>query len=718
MRAPQFIRSHLMAILLAFLLPAAPAVAEIERAVLIADTLELSNSNILLAEGDVQITYNGSRLEAPRVLYDQDRDRLIIEGPFTLDTGDNVVVLADSADLDADFRNGIIQGARLVIDQKMQLTAAEMQTVDGRFRVLRQVAASSCTVCAQSMTPLWEVRAKRVIHDTQEQQIYFDNAQVRVVGIPVFYAPRLRLPDPTLRRATGVLTPKFTLNTAVGFGVQVPYFITLGPHRDLTITPFVTDKNSRNLTLRYRQAFRTGDINVSATFTRDEVVRNEDRFYALATGNFTLPRDYTLRLRAETVSDASYFQSYGLTEQDRLVTFAQIQRSTKDLTVNARVLGTQSIRSTEDNATQPSLIGDADAEQRFDLGQLGQASLSFSTTARQRGSTSPLDGSDPDTNADGRDVTGFGVKAEWEKRAVLAHGVLAAVQSELRADAYSVRQDALYQGDYGRLSSSVGAELRWPLSKALTNGTTQIIEPIGQIVYAPQNSERIFNEDSSLVEFDEGNLFALNRFPGSEVVENGTRLNLGVNFTQRTARGSAVTLSLGRVFRAENLGQFSNASGLDGIKSDWLAATKIDLGSALNLRGRVTFDDNFAVTKTEIRTTVAGKRHKGTIGYLFAPEDSDEGRSDRISELSLSTNHKLTDHWSASTTSRYDFISNNTARGSLGLVYRNECLLVDVSLSRRFASSSNIRSSTDFGLSISMLGFGQNNEGATSQCRK
>lgn len=707
-----------MKLLAMLVMIALPALAQNERAVLIADRLELSNSNILLAEGHVEITYGGQRLNAPRVIYDQGLDRLFIEGPFTLDTGADLLVLAQGADLNSDMRNGVIQGARLVIDQRMQLTAAEMQSIDGRYRVLQNVAASSCQICTRNLTPLWEIRAKRVIHDTTEKQIYFDHAQFRVAGLPIFYVPRMRLPDPTLRRATGFLTPKFTLNTAVGFGVQTPYFIALGAHRDLTITPFVTDQNSRSLSLRYRQAFRTGDIALNGTYTRDKVLDDEVRFYGIATGAFQLPRNYTLTLRAETVSDAAYFQSYGLTEQDRLVTFAQIQRSSRELTVNGRVLGTQSIRSTENNATQPSLIADADAEHRYDLGQFGQASLSVKATARQRGSTDPLDGGDPDTNADGRDVTGFGLKAEWQKRAVLGYGVLATVQSELRADAYSVRQDATYEGDYGRITSSFGAQLRWPLTKTLANGATQILEPVGQIVYAPQSSGRLFNEDSSLVEFDEGNLFALNRFPGSEVLENGVRLNFGVNFTQRDPRGHAVTISLGRVFRAENLAQFSAASGLDGVNSDWLAAGKVDLGAMLSLRGRLLFDDDFAITKTEIRSKISGRRHQGTIGYLFAPEDLAEERANRISELSLSTNHQLSEYWSASTAARYDFISNNTARGSLGLVYRNECLLVDVSLSRRFASSTNIAASTDFGLSVSLLGFGGGDAGPTSQCRK
>lgn len=706
-------RPGLLPLLAALLLTSLPAMAEPDRAVLLADTLRLTNSNQLIAENNVQITYRGNRLTAKRVVYDQGLNHLTIEGPFTLDTGDAVMVLADSAELDADLINGIIRGALMVLDQRMQLAAAEIQRVDGRYRVLENVAASSCKICASSDTPLWEIRARRVIHDEAEQQMYFDDASFRFAGVPLAYFPRLRLPDPSLKRATGFLRPTFIVNSEVGFGIRSPYFVTFGKHADLTITPFVTNKDSRSLSLGYRQAFSAGEIAVTGTYTRDQLLIDDPRFYGLATGAFDLPRGYTLSFRAETVSDAAYFQSYGLSEKDRLVTFGQIQRTTYDTTLMARVLSTRSFRASENNATLPSLMADTNWQQRFDLGALGEANLAMQANARQRGSTDPLDGSDPDKNADGRDVSGYSLRGNWQKTMILPAGVLAALQGELRADAYSVSQDAIYAGNYGRIHAAFGGELRWPLVKIAANGTSQTVEPVAQIVLSPTSSQRVFNEDSTLVEFDEGNLFSLNRFPGTETVEDGIRLNLGVNYSRDTAQGQHLAVSFGRVFRAESVAQFSQGSGLNGINSDWLLASQVDLGSVLTLSGRLLFDDNFVPTKTDLRATRGGV----SLGFLYVPADLAEERATSISELSLSSKHTLSDRWTATVASRYDFISRNTAKGSLGLVYRNECLLVDVSLSRSFTSSTNVSPNTDFGLSVELLGFGASNAPGAAQCR-
>ena len=133
----------------------------------------------------------------------------------------------------------------------------------------------------------------------------------------------------------------------------------------------------------------------------------------------------------------------------------------------------------------------------------------------------------------------------------------------------------------------------------------------------------------------------------------------------------------------------------------------------LTVTGRLLFDDNFVATKTDIRATRGGL----SLGYLYVPADLAEERTTSIGELSLISKHNLSQYWTATVASRYDFVSKNTAKGGLGLVYRNECLSVDVSLSRSFTSSTNVNPSTDFGLSVELLGFGASSASSPTQCR-
>ena len=66
-----------------------------------------------------------------------------------------------------------------------------------------------------------------MIHDAEARQLFFSNAQIRISGVPVFYLPRLRLPDPTLERARGFLIPRFRTSSDLGTGIKLPYFASI-----------------------------------------------------------------------------------------------------------------------------------------------------------------------------------------------------------------------------------------------------------------------------------------------------------------------------------------------------------------------------------------------------------------------------------------------------------------------------------------------------------
>jgi LPS-assembly protein len=276
-------------ILLAFSLLPLRAMAQDDAALLVADQLYITRERELVASGNVEAFQNGIRLRASAIRYNQDTGALSIEGPITLTEGDGTVITATAAELDAGLRNGILKGARLVLNQQLQLAAVQIDRVDGRYNQLYKTAVTSCRVCDDGTPPLWQIRAKRVIYDELEEQLYFDEAQFRIGRIPVFYLPRLRLPGPTVERATGFLVPSVRSTSALGTGLKIPYFIKLSEKRDLTLTPYLSSSTT-TLELRYRQAYRTGRIELEAAITRDDLLPDQTRGYLFGRGLFALPR--------------------------------------------------------------------------------------------------------------------------------------------------------------------------------------------------------------------------------------------------------------------------------------------------------------------------------------------------------------------------------------------------------------------------------------------
>ncbi len=688
-----------LAVLLTWIAGAAAAQVP---ATLVADSIVVTSDDRLIAEGSVEVLYDGTRLSARRVVYDRGADVLTIEGPILVVTPDGDVFEATQASLNPQLEGGILLGARLVLDRQLQLAAGRIARVDGRYSSLDEVAATSCRVCA-GRTALWEIRARRVVHDEEERQLYFEDAQFRIKGVPVFYLPRMRLPDPSLDRARGLLIPSIRSSDLLGTGLRLPYFIPLGDARDLTITPYVTPE-TRTLELRYRQVSDAGALQIAGAITRDTLEPDETRGYAAVAGAYALPRNYRLTFDIETVSDRAYLLDYGLTDTDLLQSEVAVLRVRDDEYIRGGFIVLESLRDGEVGDELPSLIGELQYERRMDPPGLG------GTLTLEAGFDSVFRASEADVL--GRDVGRAGLALDWRRSWVGPAGLVAEAEALVGADHYTVSEDSGFDRGATRTRAATGVSLRWPLIGTTTREAVHVIEPVAQVAWSDTWGDAVPNEDSTTDEFDEGNLLSLSRFAGDDLVETGFRGAAGLTWTREGAAGWRSTLTFGRVFRESPAPDFSDSSGLSGQQSQWLIAGHLVFGSNLQFGVRSLLDDTADFTKTEARLDWTGDRVDLAAAYAFQPSDTGEGRADAVSEWTLDGSWQITDIWAISGQARYDLVADSPARASVGVDWRNECVAVGLSVSRRYTSSDNVEPVTDYGLAVELLGFSANGANA------
>lgn len=693
------------ALLLVLLLLVPGAALAQSQATLIADRVVVEGNDTLAATGNVEVLYNGSRLTASQITYDRATDQLFIQGPIRVTEGDQFIILADQAQLDPDLQNGILSSARLVLDQQLQLAAAEIHRVNGRYTQLYRTVASSCHVCAKNPVPLWQIRAERIIHDQQERQLYFDNARFEVVGVPVFYLPRLRLPDPTLKRSTGFLLPELRTTSRLGTGIKVPYFFEFGPHRDLTLTPYVSSR-TRTLEYRWRQAFKSGQIHAEGAFTDDDIRPGLKRGYLFLDGIWALPRDFQLTFDVETTSDDAYLLEYGYSDKDRLDSQVKVSRTRRSEDISAALIHYKTLRASEDDDTIPSIVGDFRYEKTYKPASIGGTlGFVFEAHSHYRRSNLDVDSADADTIVDGRDVNRASLTLDWRNRWVMTNGIEFSALTEINADYYGISQDAAQPSSVSRVTPFAAVAMRWPWSKTTASGVAHVIEPMVQIVYSDDTGQTVPNEDSTRFEFDEGNLFSLSRFPGRDVYERGLRANIGLTWTRYDPAGWSLGLTVGRILRERNLGQFNTGSGLEGDSSDWLAAAHLNLGGGLTLMNRALFDDNFSFSKNEVRLEWVTERGSLSSSYTLLRAETGVSTAD-TSEWALAGSYQFGRHWTGKVNWNYDFNNNSATSAGLGLVYATECVEVDLSLARRFTSSTSLTPETNFTISVGLAGVG------------
>ena len=671
---------------------------------LIADEIKINQAGELVASGAVTVWYEDRKVTASSITYASQNDKLIIRGPIRIIDNQSTMILGDQAELSEDLKVGIIKSAKIILGYQVQIAAAKVLQKDARYSEAFNIAATSCHVCLNK-TPLWQIRARKIVQDKFEKQIYFEHAQLRVLDIPVFYLPFMRLPDPSLKRGTGLLAPKLKTSSVLNTGIKIPYFIRLNKHKDFTITPFYSPK-TKTIEYRYRQAYTSGFMLIEGALTRDALIPNKNRGYILSDTSLILQNGYNLGIQLQAVSDPSYLFEYDFAQLDRLNTKLELSRSMRYQNSEVKLSNYHSLRENENNATQPTLVAEGAIESRLNPDMIkGEIGLEANFLKSYRYSDLNNDGPDSDTLVDGYDTTRLSLLSNWDHGWEIANGIILHFENEFGLSQYYVQQHADIGPKATRMFGVGAVGLRWPWYRINSNGGIGIVEPQIQLVRSVSSNSAVPNDDSTQVEFDEGNLFRLNRAPGLDLIENGSRLNVGLAGSQFMDSGSNLSWKIGRVLRSEALSTFPSGSGLSNSISDWLLATNFQQKNGIELINRALIASDGVVTKSETSLKVNRNQHQIRATHVELTKDSNISQNQSLSSVALEWNYNLNSNWRSDSKFQFDSNIGRLSKLELGLRYENECVNVDLSSSRSFSTSSTLIDKTDFTLSVELTGF-------------
>ena len=663
---------------------------------LIADKVQFDpRDGLFIASGNVQVFRSGQILSTDRIIYDQKNGVLSVPNMMTL-TERDMVTRAEGAELDIDFRNGLIEGAELLIEQQLQLVSKKMHRQDGNFKVLDNVVTTSCLVCQKNHTPFWRMRSRRVIHDEEERRLYFENATLDVLGIPVFHAPNLRIPDPSIRRATGFLVPNFTQSNTLGYGVEIPHYWTLGEHADFTIAARMYTKDSFLLNPQYRQEVQKGRFKIDSYVTlADSLTGNENRYSLSDNGLFEINKEIELEFQIEVASDRAFRDDYsiGIKDEDRLTSLIKFRRTRKNSFISVSASVIQSLRAVEIDQEIPLVLPEIYARKEWvDPIFGGKNGLAFQSVTLLREGDSKF--------------SRFSFVADTRKNWTLRNGMIMGAYAGVTVSTHDTKNLAgVNDAVVNELIPTAATELRWPLSRR--NGqVTHVLEPRFQLVWSPNDAQSNFNEDSVQVEFEENNLFSTNRFPGFDASERGFRANIGVSYTRYDPLGWTYGLTVGRVLRSTDLHQFGNGTGLDGTNSDYVSAVNISNNQRLNLSNYTLFDDNFSIGKNEMQLDVDFDWISTKASYVWLEQDVIAGASQRTHEASFGTEFQYDDYWAFSSKWRQNLETGQSTSGEFGVRYENECVALKFSYSLQFEGSGIRRATRELGLKVELAGLG------------
>ncbi|MDE2390867.1 MAG: LPS-assembly protein LptD, partial [Rhodospirillales bacterium] len=221
-----------------------------------ADTLSYNKpGNIVTAAGHVTAIQNGQTLHADRVTINRSTNVVTASGHVSLVQPDGTTVYADHVVLSHGMKDAVMKFVAARLAQNARIIANGGQRYNGKIDELSKPVYSACDLCKSDPRepPTWAIRASSATRDLEHKEIEFRNATLLMKGVPVFWLPYMAEPDPSVKRKTGLLIPSVGATSQLGAFAVIPYFITLGPSADVTLTPVLATKQGPALKADYRE---------------------------------------------------------------------------------------------------------------------------------------------------------------------------------------------------------------------------------------------------------------------------------------------------------------------------------------------------------------------------------------------------------------------------------------------------------------------------------
>jgi LPS-assembly protein len=668
------------------------ATASNEPVTFTADEVEFDeNTGNVAARGRVEAWQGGRVLRADEFTYNRNNGVATATGNVVMIEPDGQVLFAERAELSGGMRDATIEGIRAILAGNARVAANGARRTDGRVTDLARVVYSPCNLCAEDPTrpPLWQIRSRISSLHQDEQRVRHRGAALEFAGWPLFYTPYLSHAAPGAPRATGFLTPTFGYNRLLGGFYEQPFHWVIDESSDATIITQLATLQTGNIALNYRRRFNNGVFVMDGSVGElrgNDVDQDGVGWSILSSGQFSLDETWRTGFALNRASSRDYMRAYRYGAPQTLTSNAFVEGfwSTQGYArADSRLY--QSLLTTQNTNQIPLVLPYGFAEWSFLPDSLG-GRVTLDTQMYSI------------TRVQGTDSRRLATRAGYELPLLGRFGDVWTVRGRadlLAGNVKDLQGGPFYgppdNGNWTMGNARAAVDLRWPLMRSAGDYGSHVIEPRVQVVTGPQMGlqTNIPAEDSLDLEFTDATLFELNRFPGRDRQEGGTRMDAALRGAWLFPNGGQLEGLVGQSYRTTADPLFPVGSGLEGRTSSYVARARLAPVPWFEMLGRTRLaNESFEPQLWDISGTVFGNGYSVTAGYLNAPAASNNSYPQR-DEVSAGGFLRLTENWRVGGFGRYNIFAQEPVSAAASLTYEDECLVFDARLIRRWIVDQN-----------------------------
>ena len=670
------------------------------------------NASTVIAQGNVEIKYNGMRLTTDKLVYNQENDTIVASGNTSLYTADGTIVRSTYVNLADSMTVGDMYNIKALLRDKSTVTAERFRRKDNHTKILNYATYTACDIC-EGKFPLWQVSARKVQHNENTQNVNYNDAFIYIKGIPVFYTPFLTHPDPNVKRRSGFLQPTLGSSSYLGAYLQPRYFWAVDNQTNILFSPIFSAKKDFVLSGSYSHYFYNANTSFIGSYLKDtEKNRPKNRGNFFASGRYDINNYWRMKYNWKYVSDYIYLKEMSLPDNDKAwldsnVTFERFSGRDyvsvetyyyKMLSYNLHRRNAKQYRSI--NNRKPTIAPLIDAEFYTDPNSIGAYFKNQLNTASVY-------------HRNGTNTQRLTSINSWELPFTSRFGEKYRFVASLKSDAYYVNRyayktDDTYTGTTTRFFPQAGVEWRLPFVRA-TKHTRQIIEPVVVAVAAPDGGnkeDKIPNEDSEDVYFDDTNVLDIDRYAGYDRNDAGSRVSYGLRWSSYGDIFGRTSAFIAQSYEKNKDSDFMSA--LDNNKtahaSDLVGRVNAEPNKYLDLNYRFRLDKKSLDARySELSATVGPSFLSFKTSYIFLQGNTHyNDRYSERKELYTSVKANLTRFWSVRIYNLQDMTPHS--RGSLehggSLSYEDECFKVVTTAKKYNSSNPDLDNDYEFGVTF------------------
>ncbi len=304
---------------------------------------EMFDADFISLTGNIDLERADQHLMANKADFNQSSGVLDLYGDIIYsDAG--MALHSTSAQVNLQNDRSLLRNVSFILPSSPIRGSADVVYRDSpTFSRYKEVTYTACEPGNQD----WILHASRMKVNDETGRVGVKNAWMEFKSVPVMYFPYGSFPVDD-RRLTGLLTPSFGFAGRSGFDVALPFYWNMAPNYDLTLVPRYMTERGFMMGADFRFLWYNAMSEVSFEIMPEDQLTKTLRWGGSFQNTTLFTENLSMNIDANYVSDSAYFTdldgSLGLNNRDRyLSSKANLTYTLPWMTMSARVDNFQNI---------------------------------------------------------------------------------------------------------------------------------------------------------------------------------------------------------------------------------------------------------------------------------------------------------------------------------------------------------------------------------------